>query len=84
MTTDKSSLARMDVPEIRQAFINWRLAQLKQLAAQTAIDFWHEQPQPSFRQQLLERMRRANGQRRERSDPIGSRRAGGGGQGVYS
>jgi hypothetical protein len=55
----------MDVPAVREAFIDLRVAELRVLAAKTAVEFWREQAQPSLRQQLLERMRRGDGQRRE-------------------
>ena len=67
MITDNAPTARMDVPAVREAFIDLRDAELRLLAAKTAVEFWREQPQPSLRLQLLARsaMKRADGQRRK-------------------
>jgi hypothetical protein len=43
MTSDKSSSALMDIPEIRAAHIDLRVCELRVLAAQTAVAFWREQ-----------------------------------------
>jgi hypothetical protein len=64
MTTNDASRPRMNLPDIRDARIHLRIAELRVLAAKTAIEFWREKPQPSPQQQLLERMRRGDGQRR--------------------
>jgi hypothetical protein len=64
MTRDKSSLARMDTPAVREAFIDLRVAELRVLADKTAVEFWREQPQPSFRLQLLARRRGDTDRRR--------------------
>jgi hypothetical protein len=60
----------MDIPEIRAAYIDLRVCELRVLAAQTAVEFGREQRQreiASLRLQLLARsaMRRGDGQRRE-------------------
>jgi hypothetical protein len=60
----------MDVPEVRAAYINLRICELRVLAAKTAVEFGREQRQrglASLRLQLLVRstMRRGDGQRRE-------------------
>jgi hypothetical protein len=70
MTTDDAPLALNDVPAVRAARIDLRVAELRVLAAKTAVAFWREQQQhglASLRLQLLARsaMRRGDGQRRE-------------------
>ena len=70
MTSDKSSLARMDNADIRAAYIDLRVCELRVLAAKTAVEFGREQRQRGFaslRLQLIARsaMRRSDGQRRE-------------------
>jgi hypothetical protein len=68
MIDDKSSLARMDVPAVRDARIALRVCELRVLAAETAVEFWREQLQrglASLRLQLWSAMRRGDGQRRE-------------------
>jgi hypothetical protein len=70
MTSDKSSSALMDIPEIRAAYIDLRVCELRVLAAQTAVAFGSEERQrglASLRLELLARsaMRRGDGQRRE-------------------
>jgi hypothetical protein len=70
MTSDKSSLARMDTPTVREAFIDLRVAELRLLAAKTAVAYCREQRQrgvASLRLQLLARsaMWRGDGRRRE-------------------
>lgn len=70
MTSDKSSLARMDNADIRAAYIDLRVCELRVLAAKTAVEFGREQRQrglASLRLQLLVRsaLRRDDGQRRE-------------------
>jgi hypothetical protein len=60
----------MDVPEVRAAYIDLRVCELRVLAAKTAVEFGREQRQrglASLRLQLLVRstMRRGDGQRRE-------------------
>jgi hypothetical protein len=65
VTSDNVPSALMDIPEVRDAHIRLRIAELRVLAAQTAIEFWRGQPQPSLRVLLRSAMRRANGQRHE-------------------
>jgi hypothetical protein len=68
MISDKSSLARIDVPAVRAAYIDLRVCELRVLAAETAVEFWREQLQrglASLRLQLWSAMRRGDGQRRE-------------------
>jgi hypothetical protein len=45
MITDKPCLARMDNADIRTAYIDLRVAELRVLAAKTAVEFWREQRQ---------------------------------------
>jgi hypothetical protein len=66
MTSDKSSPALMDIPEIRATYIDLRVCELRVLAAKTAVEFGREQRQrglASLRLQLLARsaMRRGDG-----------------------
>ena len=48
MTDNKSSVPRMDVPAVREAFIDLRVAQLRLLAAETAVEFLCEQCERSL------------------------------------
>ena len=45
MISDKSSLARIDVPAVRKAYIDLRVAELRLLAAETALAYCREQRQ---------------------------------------
>jgi hypothetical protein len=59
----------MDVPEVREARIRLRIAELRVLAAKTAIEFWREQPSHGlaslrFQELLRSAIRRRDGQRR--------------------
>lgn len=67
MTTDDAPLARMDVPEVREAYIDLPVCELRVLAAETAVEFWREQRQrglASLRLQLLVRSAMGRGRRR--------------------
>jgi hypothetical protein len=55
----------MDVPAVRAARIELRVAELRVLAAKTAVEFGREQPQPSLRLLVRSAMRRGDGQRRK-------------------
>jgi hypothetical protein len=62
--TDKSSLARMDVPEVREAFIDLRVAELRLLAAKTAVAYCREQRQRGLASMQLLARRRGDTDRR--------------------
>jgi hypothetical protein len=68
MTTNKSPLAPMDVPAVRDARIELRLAELKVMAAQTAVEFWREQRQHGLASLRLQELVRS-AMRRGRIDP---------------
>jgi hypothetical protein len=65
MTTNDAPLARMDVPAVREAYIDLRICELRVLAAETALEFWREQPQPSLRLLVRSAMKRGDSQRRK-------------------
>ena len=46
MTTDDAPLARMDVPAVRDAYIELRVCELRVLAAKTAVEFGRAQDEP--------------------------------------
>jgi hypothetical protein len=58
----------MDVPAIRDARIRLRLAELRVLAAQTAVEFWREQQQDGLASLQLQLLARS-AMRRGRIDP---------------
>jgi hypothetical protein len=43
ITDDAPPVPMMDRPEVRAAFINLRVCELRTLAARTAVEFWREQ-----------------------------------------
>jgi hypothetical protein len=65
MTSDKSSSALMDIPEIRAAYIDLRVCELRLLAAQTAVAYCREQRERGLASlQLLARRRGDTDRRR--------------------
>jgi hypothetical protein len=58
MITDNAPSARMDVPAVREAFIDLRVAELRLLAAKTAVEFCRVQRERDLASlQLLARRR---------------------------
>jgi hypothetical protein len=64
MTTNKSFLARMDVPAVRAAYIDLRVAELRLLAAKTMVEFGREERQRELASLRLLARRRGDTDRR--------------------